>query len=227
MRGKLFGIGVGPGDPELMTLKAVKTIKQSSVVITPTKEKETSVAYEIASQAVDLTHKEWMGVHFPMTKDLELLEQSHQKIAQDIQSLLDQGKDVAFLTLGDPTVYATYIYIHQILKEKGYEVFIVPGIPSFCATAAKLNISLVERSEQLHVIPASYSIEEALQLPGTKVFLKAGSKMKELKSALMRHKLDVYMVENCGMKDEKVYYGVDNINENAGYYATVIVKEKH
>lgn len=80
--------------------------------------------------------------------------------------ILDQGKNVVFLTLGDPTVYSTYMYVHQRLEAKGYPVAIVSGITSFCAVAARMNMSLVERSEPLHVIPASYQIEEALKLPG-------------------------------------------------------------
>ncbi|MCQ4775888.1 SAM-dependent methyltransferase, partial [Lacrimispora saccharolytica] len=97
--------------------------------------------------------------------------------AEKIETYLAAGKTVAFLTLGDTTVYSTYIYVHTKLLEKGYVAEIVSGITSFCAVAARLNIGLVEKAEELLIIPASYQIEEALKLKGTKVLMKAASKM--------------------------------------------------
>jgi precorrin-2/cobalt-factor-2 C20-methyltransferase len=142
-----------------------------------------------------------------------------------IAGYLDKGKQVAFLTLGDPTVYATYLYVHKRIQAMGYEVEIVSGITSFCAVAARLNMGLVEKEEQLHVIPASYQIEEALRLKGTKVLMKAGRKMGEVKAQLKALDAQVVMIENCGMEQEQIFYGVDEIPEDAGYYSLIIVKE--
>ena len=89
----------------------------------------------------------------------------------------------------------------------------------------RLNIGLVEKEEQLHVIPASYQIEEALRLPGTKVLMKAGRKMKDVKAHLQTLDNKVVMIENCGMAEERIYQGVDEIPEDAGYYSLIIVKE--
>ena len=227
MAGKLYGIGVGPGDPELLTLKAVRIIRESEVIAVPGTVKEESVAYKIVKQAVpELDEKEIIAVPMPMTKDKALLEESHEKGAKMVEEILDSGRNVAFLTLGDPTVYATYIYIHKRVEKAGYDTEIISGITSFCAVAARLNIGLVEKAEPLHVIPASYQIEDALKLPGTKVLMKAGKKMKSVKETLKAMPdCQVMMIENCGMENEKIYRSADEIDENAGYYSLIIVKE--
>lgn len=226
MKGKLYGIGIGPGDPELLTLKAVRLIKESPVIAVPGQVKEETVAYKIVKQAIpELDEKEFVPVHMPMTKDPVKLEESHAQATKAITDVLDSGKDVAFLTLGDPTVYSTYIYVHKRVEALGYETEIISGITSFCAVSAKLNTSLVEKAEPLHVIPASYQIEEALKLPGTKVLMKAGKKIASVKQTLKEMGCEGMMIENCGMPDEKIYRSVDEINENAGYYSLIIVKE--
>ena len=97
------------------------------------------------------------------------MKKSHREGTQKVAEVLDAGKDAAFLTLGDPTVYATSMYIHQRIAGMGYRTSIVSGVPSFCAAAAKLGVSLGEKQEQIHIIPASYDVEAAMQLPGTKI----------------------------------------------------------
>lgn len=227
MKGTLYGVGIGPGDPELLTLKAVRVIKESPVIAVPGKVKEDTVAYKIVKQAIpELDEKEFLAVDMPMTKDKEMLEKSHDAGAALVCEALDSGKNVAFLTLGDPTVYSTYLYVHKRVLERGYQAEIISGITSFCAVAAKLNIGLVEKAEPLHVIPASYQIEDALGLPGTKVLMKAGRKMGKVKEVLRETGSEGMMIENCGMPGEKIYHSIDEINENAGYYSLVIIKEK-
>ena len=127
-----------------------------------------------------------------------MLRSSHRAAADRIEQVLDQGRDVAFLTLGDPTVYATYIYVHQLVVQDGYQASIVSGVPSFCAAAARLGISLAERSQMLHIVPSSHGIQEALKLPGVKVLMKAGSKMEQVRKDLIEADMEVAMVENCG-----------------------------
>ena len=227
MTGILYGIGVGPGDPELMTLKAVRLIEENDVIAVPGEKKEETTAYRIAKPAVkNIDEKEFLELPMPMTKDREKLEASYSSAAKRIMEYLAAGRNVVFLTLGDPTVYATYMYVHQKVEAAGYQTKIVSGITSFCAAAARLNISLSERSEMLHVIPSSYQIEEALKLSGTKVLMKAGRKIGEVKEKLMQLDCPVVMVENCGMENEKIYRSAEEIDEAAGYYSLIIVKEK-
>ena len=215
MTGKLYGVGVGPGDPELLTLKALRLIKEAPVIAVPGTVPENTVAYKIVVQAYpELAEKELLPIDMPMTKDHAKLRESHEKGAKAVAAVLDQGKDVVFLTLGDTTVYSTYLYVHHRVEEMGYATEIVSGITSFCAVAARLNIGLVEKHEELHVIPASYQIEEALQLPGTKVLMKAGKKMAEVKATIKRLGASAVMIENCGMPNEKIYRSVDEIPED-------------
>ena len=226
MFGKLYGVGVGPGDPELLTIKAVRIIKEADVLAVPGEQKEGSVAYRIAKQAInEIDKKEIISIPMPMTKDEKRLEESHKKGAEEIINYLEMGKTVAFLTLGDPTIYSTYIYLHKRIKESGYETEIISGIPSFCAVAAKLNQGLVEKNEQLHVIPSSYDIEDTITLSGTKVLMKSGKKMSTVIEYLKTKDFQVSMVENCGMEDEKIYRSLDEIKDDVGYYSLIIVKE--
>lgn len=227
MTGKLYGIGVGPGDPELLTLKAVRLIKECDVIAVPGKQKEETVAYKIVKQAVpEIAEKECLEVDMPMTKDKEKLAQSHKAAFEKVSQVLDAGKNIAFLTLGDPCVYSTYIYIHQRIQQAGYETEIVSGIPSFCAVSARLNQGLVERSEMLHVIPSSYGVEEGMKLSGTRVLMKAGKKMGQVKEQLKKMNVQASMIENCGMENEKIYHSIEEIPEEAGYYSLIIVKEQ-
>lgn len=228
MRGTLYGVGIGPGDPELLTLKAVRVIREADCIAVPGTKKEETVAWQITVQAVpEIAGKECLEIHMPMTKDRAMLEESHNAAAEQVAAALESGKNVAFLTLGDPSVYSTYLYVHKRILAMGYPAEIISGIPSFCAVAARMNIGLVEKSEPLHVIPASYQIEDALKLPGTKVLMKAGKKMREVKQQLLQmDNAETVMIENCGMPGEKQYRGAEEIPDAAGYYSLIIVKEK-
>lgn len=227
MRGKLYGVGVGPGDPELLTLKALRLVKEAEIVAVPGEQATESIAYQIVKGAYEeLDQKTLIAVPMPMTKDPELLETYHAKAAQQVKEYLDQGKQVVFLTLGDPTVYSTYLYVHKRIEAMGYETEIVSGITSFCAVSARLNQGLVEKAEPLHVLPASYQIEEGLKLPGTKVLMKAGRKMKDVKEQMRKLGETGMMIENCGMENEKIYRSVEEIPDDAGYYSLIIVKDR-
>lgn len=228
MAGILYGVGVGPGDPELLTLKALRLIREHSIIAVPGEKIQESVAYQIVKGAYEkLDEKTLIPVAMPMTKDPAVLEQNHRKAAETVEQYLKAGEDVVFLTLGDPTVYSTYLYVHKRILEKGYEAEIVSGIPSFCAVAARLNMGLVEMAEPLHVIPATYQAErmdEVLKLPGTKVLMKAGRKLKAVRDSILASGQKAVMIENCGMPGEKIYRSGEEIPESAGYYSLLIVK---
>lgn len=229
MSGKLYGVGVGPGDPELLTLKALRLIKENQAIAVPCNDIYTSVAYKIVKGAYEeLDKKTLFPVAMPMTKDPAVLQANHEKAADDVEKYLKEGQNVVFLTLGDPTVYSTYLYVHKRILKRGYEAEIVSGITSFCAVAARLNMGLVEMAEPLHVIPATYKAQEMdqiLELPGTKVLMKTGKKMQQVRESILNSGQDAVMIENCGMEDEKIYRSAEEIPESFGYYSLIIVKE--
>ncbi|SKB63212.1 precorrin-2/cobalt-factor-2 C20-methyltransferase [Lachnospiraceae bacterium] len=225
MNGIAYGVGIGPGDPELLTLKAVRMIKECDVVAVAGKDPKESFAYRIASAAVpEIADKELVGVYMPMVKDREKLREEHEKGAKLLESYLEQGKNIAYITLGDPTIYCTFSYLQHILERDGFEVKLISGITSFCAAAARLNISLAEWDEELHIVPAVHKEEHTLDYDGNYVLMKSASHMSEVKEILRESGLTVNAVENCGCDNEKVYRGIDEIPDDAGYYSLIVAK---
>ena len=228
MKGIAYGVGVGPGDPELMTLKAIRLIRENDVIAVPGKVAQEAVAYKIAAAVVpELAQKELVPIYMPMIRDRALIDREHQKAAKRVEGILDQGKNVVYITLGDPTVYCTFSYIQHYLEADDYRVELVPGISSFCAAAARLNLPLVEWDEQLHVVPAVHRLDHALEQPGTYVLMKSASQMAAVKEMLRKSGRDVQMVENCSMENEKLYRSLDEIPDDAGYFSLIIAKEDH
>lgn len=231
MRGTLYGIGVGPGEPELMTIKALQCIRCCNVIILPAAPKEDCHAYRIARAVCpEIEEKEIVCLPFPMTKNQEELRISHQAIYHTVAAFLEQGKAAGFLTIGDPSVYSTYSYLHEKELQNGKNPVMISGVPSFCAAAAAARISLVKDEEQLHIIPAHTAPEDTLHLKGTRVYMKSGKRLKQLKGLLLHAEkggtILVYSISNCGMEQERILTGADNIDEQSGYLTVVIVKEK-
>lgn len=227
MKGILYGVGVGPGDPELITVKALRLIREAEVIAVPGKKAEESVAYRIADDAAGgLEDKELVAVYMPMVNDREVIEKEHRKAADKLEEYLDMGKNAVFLTEGDPSVYSTFGYLRKILEEDGYTVETVPGVTSFCAAAARLGIPLAEWDEPLHILPAAHRTQTPIDQPGTYVLMKTGRHMAEVRELLKDSGRDASAVENCGMEDEKVYRSAGEIPDAAGYFSLIIAKEK-
>ena len=225
-KGIAYGVGVGPGDPELMTLKACRLIRENDVIAVPGKVPEEAVAYKIAAGAVpEIADKEPVPVNMPMVRDADLIAKAHRQAADIIEKYLDEGKNVIYITLGDSTIYCTFSYIQHILETDGYTAELVSGIPSFCAAAARLGVSLTEWQEPLHVIPGLHNTEGTLEWPGNYVIMKSASKTREVKEMLGRSGYDVQAVENCSMDNEKVYRSLEEIPDDAGYFSLIIAKE--
>lgn len=227
-KGRAYGVGVGPGDPELMTLKACRLIRENDVIAVPGRVPQEAVAYRIALGAVpELAEKELVPIYMPMVRDSELIARSHREAADTIESYLDQGRNVVYITLGDSTIYCTFSYIQHILEADGYGTELVPGITSFCAAAAALNVSLTEWNEPLHVVPALHNTEEgSLKWPGNYVLMKSASKMHEVKEMLSNTELEAQAVENCSMESEKIYRSLEEIPDDAGYFSLIVAKER-
>ncbi len=226
MSGIAYGVGVGPGDPELMTQKVIRLIRENDVIAVPGQDAKASVAYGIAASMVpELAQKELVPVPMPMTRDKERLRKAHVEGARLIESYLNRGKNVVYLTLGDPSIYGSFSYLQRLLLADGYPVETVPGVPSFSAAAARLNLPLVEGDEPLHVAPGAHDMGETLRLPGTCVLMKASGPLGETKARLKSSGKEVFAVENCGMDTERLYRGVDQLPDSAGYLSLIVAKD--
>ena len=161
-----------------------------------------------------------------MTKDRQILKDNYKNAAEKIIQRLEKGENVVYLTLGDPTIYSTYMYLHKLVEKAGFAEEIINGVPSFCAAAARTDLSLCEHSEQLHIIPSTDSMNTEFNLPGTKVLMKVGGRLPEIKQLLKERRSNAYMVENCCMENERIYRDVDEMCEHAGYLSLIIVKDR-
>ncbi|MDO5137541.1 MAG: precorrin-2 C(20)-methyltransferase [Oscillospiraceae bacterium] len=158
-KGTLYGVGVGPGDPELLTLKAARLLRDCDIIAIPQK-KERCFALRIVLDALpELADKSLLEIVMPMTRDKDARERAHQKGAAALAEQLDKDLNVVYITLGDPTIYSTYGYLQRRIQEMGYETETVPGVPSFCAVAAALDISLCEDRNELHLLPGGINAD--------------------------------------------------------------------
>ncbi len=227
---KFYGIGVGPGEPELITRKAERIIKAVDVLILPAKDKENCRAYEITVQAVpEIAGKECLFIPFPMSMKEPELSLFHKNVAEKVMQCLREKKSVGFLSIGDVTIYSTFAYVEQLVAQDGFDTEYVSGIPSFCAAAARLGISLTLGNEEMHIIPGSADPENALKQNGTLVFMKNGKRLLELREKLVtlekEQGIKVSSVSNCGMENEKVSFGAEQITAESGYLTVVIVQK--
>jgi precorrin-2/cobalt-factor-2 C20-methyltransferase len=231
--GKLYGIGIGPGDPELLTLKAVRVLKEADVLAIPkSKEESDSIALSIVKGAVDLSNKEAMELMFPMTKDREVLRKARVEAASALCERLKAGKSVACITLGDPMFYSTFSYLIPLVKEKlpEAEIEIVPGISSVMASAAVTVTPLTEADERLAVIPATYEsdkIRHILETFDTVVLMKVNRVFEKILALLeeMGLKENAVFIERCGGENQRVVSNLDSLKgEKLDYLSMVIVK---
>ncbi len=216
MNGKLFCVGVGPGDPELLTLKGQRILAEADIIAFPG---GSSLAYRIASHAVPaICEKTHLIVDLPMSADPDVLQTAHRAAVSEIKALLLRGQTVAFLTLGDPAFYSGFSYLLDAFSADGFEVEVVPGVTSFSAASARLLLPLALGSEPVRILTSPEDYDPAF--PGTLIILKAGKNLKEWKSKLRGRR--VWLVENCGLLEEPICS--DNLPDTAGYFSLLIVK---
>jgi len=151
----LIGIGVGPGDVELLTVKAVKAIQNADIIMCPaSNENRPSIALSVVSPIIDKSlNQEIIKLIFPMTKDKDILQTSWKKNAKIMAETVLKGKNVVYLTVGDPYLYSTWIYMHRDLKEKypDMDISVIPGIVSIFSFASKVGVSIAEGAEKVAI----------------------------------------------------------------------------
>lgn len=224
--GTFYAVGVGPGDPELLTLQAANILKRCPVIAAPQTKSGQMLALDIAQGALDLREKEILPLSFTMSREPALREESYQTAARQIEAFLQKGLDVAMVNLGDVSIFATAYYILERIREDGFQTVMAPGVTSFSAVAARLGCSLTQINAPLHIIPASADLDSALRFPGTKVLMKSGSAIHETVQALERAGLldRAALVADCGLPTEQVYRDLRELPENLSYFATIIVQ---
>ena len=178
---ELTCVGCGPGDPELLTVKAVNAIKNADVIMCPTsKEGKPSIAFSVISSLIDKEkNQEIINLVFPMTKDRDTLETTWEKNSKIIAESCRSGKKIVYITVGDPYLYSTWIYLHRELSIKypDITVKVIPGIVSMFTFASKVGVSLAEGAEKMAVIPSCYDLSRVKEIAKnceTMIFLKDG-----------------------------------------------------
>lgn len=227
IKGIFYGVSTGPGDPELMTLQAVRILKEADVIAAARVMGKQETALEIAKQAVGLDGKEILQLNVSMSGKSEAENKEHENSIRQIEALLEAGKTVAMTVLGDVSVYASWQYLAEQIRKDGYQTVMIPGVTSFCAAAAAANTGLTRRNLPLHIVPASYgNLEKQMQPEGNYVLMKAGKCMEEIHRVLETKPgvREVFSIKNCGLPEEVVKDGLLE-NEAYGYFTTVIVKE--
>lgn len=224
-QGTLYGVGVGPGDHELLTLKAVRVIREADVVVVPDTGREGSVVASIAGEL--LADKKLVFCPVPMTHDAQALRAAHEQTAQRLCALLEEGASVAYLCLGDVTLYSSFAYVCDLVRECGYGVELVPGVTSFSAAAARLGTSLCQGEERLVIAPAADEhLGEVLQEGTTTVILKPPKDASRLRALLKERGLleTTSAVVACGMPNERVILRLQDVDEELGYLTVYLVR---
>ena len=220
--GTFYAVSVGPGEPELLTLQAVRVLENTPVIAAPQTASGQMLALDIARGAVDLTGKSVLPLRFTMSHDAAV------RAASAVEAELRQGRDIAMVNLGDVALFATAYYIFAEIERDGFPARMLPGVTSVAAVAARLGQSLTEMEQPLHILPASCDLDAALALPGTKVLMKSGSAIHETVAALGRAGLlkRASMVADCGLPSERVFRDLREIPENVSYFATILVRSE-
>jgi len=233
--GRLYGIGAGPGDPELLTIKAYRVLQESPVIAYPQGKKGADgYAYTIIKSLIDSEKKTLLPLHFPMTKDKTLLKSYWEKAVEEVAEFLLAGENVAFVSEGDPLFYSTFIHLMRVLARKHPELEIsaVPGVSSVFGAAASLALPISDGDEKMAVIPASDDMvlmKKHLQENDTVVFLKVAKVLQPMIHLLGESGLEKssFVVSRATASDEQVYTNIQELkNREINYLSLMIVKTK-
>jgi precorrin-2/cobalt-factor-2 C20-methyltransferase len=231
--GTLYGIGVGPGDPELITLKAIKVLHRVPHIFAACSTKN---SYSLALSIVRC-HLNGAGIEhlpFPMSKDARVLQEAWEQNARRVLEVLETGSDAAFVTLGDPLTYSTFGYLLKTLKRLHPQVHIVtiPGITSYSAAAALTHIPLTEGEESFYLVSGALGaakLREIIDKTDNVVILKTYRHFDEIYQAL--EDLDLLdrttCISRCGLDGETI---VENLRDLKGrdlpYLSMIIIKKQ-
>jgi precorrin-2/cobalt-factor-2 C20-methyltransferase len=234
VKGTLFGVGVGPGAPDLLTLRAVRVIESADVLALPRgSDFGASVAWSIAETVVgEKATKRHLRLTFPMSKEPSEVRPRVLAAVDAIGQHLVEGRSVAFLTEGDPSVFSTFGYVRDeaLLRWPDLRVEVVPGVSSITAVAARGGVPLADGHERVAIIPATYGVDDLVDLLGrfdTVVLMKLGGEMPTILAALEKTGLTdrAFFVSKATMGEERIVRNVRSLEEeHGGCFAMMVVK---
>ena len=228
-KARLYGIGVGPGDPELLTLKAYRLIQDCDVLAYPAPEVGEGIAFEIVNSFMEINAK-ILPLRIPIELSPSHAQESYKNASKSLEIELELGKTVAVICLGDPFFYGSFMYLFERLSEK-YIIDIIPGISSPMACAAVLKIPLVSRNEVLTILPGPMKEEDlADRLLNTDaaIIIKVGNYLPKIRRVLRKLRLEnvSYYVERATMKNQKIIQMEKIESSKVPYFSIILVKKK-
>ncbi len=230
---KFYGIGVGVGNKYNLTKNAIEVLKKIDILFVPfgKKDNDKSVAYKIVESYLP-DNLEIRRKHFPMSYDSEELKLAWENISNEIIREINNDKNVGFVTIGDPMVYSTYIYLFKLLKEK-VDIETIPGITSFLDIASNCNFPLVEGDEPLVIVPATIGVEkvrEYLIKENSIVIMKVYKNFNEIKELIIKENLIDYalVVSNSSKENQEIFYPITDANkDNVSYFTTILINKNY
>ncbi len=232
--GKFIGVGLGPGDAELLTLRAQSVLSRVPVILVPkARISDEVLALGILLKSVVRPGAELRELVFPMSIDPAVLRPAWEKARDEALAVLEKGLDCAFITLGDTAIYSTYMNLVAMLRESlpGLKVETVPGISSFSAGAALLNLSLCEKAEKMAVLPCLTEVEGMrpdLERFDTVVLMKVGRRFSDLREMLRGMGLlpHAHLLLKLGTPQELVSSDLDSVDPEKVTYMSVVIVRK-
>jgi len=232
--GRLYGVGVGPGDPELLTLRAYHLLLRVPVIFVPLKDKQSkSYARSIVANLIKKSKGKVVGLVLPMLRDKEQLADYWHKAVESIWQYLKNGEDCAFVNVGDPLLYGTFVHILETLQKSHPEVGVevIPGISSINAAAARAMIPLASNDERIAIISGNREdkvIRETLENFDTVVFMKMNTVFDKLFTILEELNLveKCVYVRRCTTQDEEIIWDISQLKgEKVDYFSLLIVRK--
>lgn len=234
--GTLYGVGVGPGDPELVTLKAQRVMREADVLAIPRSGKfARSLAWRTAKPCVgEVPDQERLFLDFPMTKDPTILVPAWEIALAEIGARLEAGRSIAFLTAGDPFTWSTFIYLFEAANDRwpSAKVEVIPGVSSLTAISTAAGVPLADGQERFAVLPATWGLEdlpEIFQRFDTVLFIKVSSVIDDLRNRLRDMGLleCAVFVERATTTEEVVLRDLDQVDDSrCAYFSGVLVAKK-
>jgi len=209
-----YAVSTGPANSDYLTLKAVKILNQCKSIfypITKSENKETHIAFDCIKEVIDISNKNCIGVTFSMTNDKAKTQAEYDSFIEQVQEELQNG-DVAFIAIGDVSIYSTAARFAKMIESNGYNIKFISGVTSFCASACECALDLAETDKEIRIIPGdafvkSNKLDEVLKSSGTKIFMKSPRHLKSIIEKIIEFNLceSSYLIQGVGYESQKIF----------------------